>query len=73
MVQVVADSSDMTSKPTSFFTEFDVVIASRCSDRDALIKINDACRANNTLFFAGGVHGMFGYMFADLNQHLFVE
>lgn len=42
-------------------------------DKELLTRINEACRSSNTLFYAGGVHGMFGYMFADLGEHSFVE
>lgn len=73
MVQVLVDTEDVFAKPDDFFPEFDVVVVARCTDKELLVKINDICRRNDTLFYAGGVHGMFGYMFADLNQHNFVE
>jgi len=73
MVQVNVDTEDITAKPDGYFTEFDVVIIARCSNKDLLTRINEHCRRNNTLFYAGGLHGMFGYMFVDLNQHTFVE
>lgn len=73
MVQVVANPSDIASQPDTFFTSFDVVVVARCSDKDLLIKINELCRSKGVIFYAGGVHGLFGYMFADLNQHNFIE
>uniref|UniRef100_A0A2P2HZY8 SUMO-activating enzyme subunit 1 n=2 Tax=Hirondellea gigas TaxID=1518452 RepID=A0A2P2HZY8_9CRUS len=73
MVQVTALTEDLATQPDTFFSTFDVVVITRCSDKDLLIKINDVCRSNNSLFYAGGVHGLFGYMFADLNQHNYIE
>lgn len=73
MVKVVVDTDNMSDKPDDFFIQFDVVVISRCSDKELLIKINDICRRNNCLFYTGGVHGLYGYMFADLNQHSYVE
>ncbi|KAA0198256.1 hypothetical protein HAZT_HAZT009691 [Hyalella azteca] len=73
MVQVLSDTEDLATKPGSFFGEFDVVVVARCSDKDLLIKINDYCRSSGAVFYAAGVHGMFGYMFVDLNQHNYVE
>lgn len=73
MVQVSVDTEDIANKPDNYFTEFDVVVIARCSNKEQLTRINEHCRRNNTLFYAGGLHGMFGYMFVDLNQHTFVE
>ncbi|KAK8404679.1 hypothetical protein O3P69_007729 [Scylla paramamosain] len=72
MVQVTADSSNIVDKTTEFFTQFDVVCVTRCR-QDELIRINDICRQNKIIFFAGDVFGMFGYMFADLQEHQYVE
>jgi len=73
MVSVRVDTDVLASKEDSFFTGFDVVVVARCGDKELLTRINEACRSSNTLFYAGGVHGMFGYMFADLAEHSFVE
>lgn len=73
MVKVMTATSDLAEQPSSFFAQFDVVVVSRCSSKELLIKLNEYCRANGSLFYAAGVHGMFGYMFVDLDQHNFVE
>jgi len=73
MVTVLVDSDNLKDKPDAFFAAFDVVVIARCSSQDLLVHINDLCRRRNTLFYAGAVHGMFGYMFVDLNEHNYVE
>ncbi|KAK2174456.1 hypothetical protein NP493_801g02066 [Ridgeia piscesae] len=72
MVSVSADAADVADKPDDFFRSFDVICATCCSEQQ-LLRINDLCRANGSLFFAGDVFGYYGYMFADLNQHEFAE
>ncbi|KAJ7373165.1 SUMO-activating enzyme subunit 1 [Desmophyllum pertusum] len=37
------------------------------------IHINDICHDNGVKFFAADVFGFYGYMFADLGEHKFVE
>ena len=39
MVQVTADSTDVESKPPTFFNDFDVVIATGCSS-DTIVSSN---------------------------------
>lgn len=72
MVEVTADSSNIADKTSDFFTQFDVVCVMRCRQQE-LIRINEICHQNKTLFFAGDVFGMFGYMFADLQKHQYIE
>lgn len=72
MVQVTADSEDISNKTDSFFKDFDLVVATNCS-ADQLIHINDICHANGVKFFAADVFGFYGYMFADLGEHKYVE
>lgn len=72
MVDVIADTENVRAKPDSYFSKFDVVCASQCSITE-LNRINTACRKNGVKFFAGDVWGMFGYTFADLGTHEFVE
>ena len=35
--------------------------------------MNDVCHANGVKFFAADVFGFYGYMFADLGEHKYVE
>lgn len=72
MVQVTADADDISSKSDSFFHSFDLVVATNCSS-DQLIHINDVCHSNGVKFFSADVFGFYGYMFADLGHHKYVE
>ncbi|XP_046427972.1 SUMO-activating enzyme subunit 1 [Neodiprion fabricii] len=72
MVEVAVDTESVDDKPDKFFENFDVVCASECS-LTQLKRINRACRKNGVKFFAGDVWGTFGYTFADLGKHDFVE
>ncbi|XP_069194852.1 SUMO-activating enzyme subunit 1 [Procambarus clarkii] len=72
MVEVSSDTSNIDDKTDEYFTKFDVVCVSRCR-REQLLRINNICRKNKILFFAGDVFGMIGYMFTDLKDHQYVE
>lgn len=72
MVDVNADKESVDDKPDEYFSNFDVICASQCSISQ-LKRINNICRKNGLKFFAGDVWGMFGYTFADLGEHEFVE
>lgn len=72
MVTVTADTDDVAEKQEEFFTKFDVVCATCCSE-EQLLQINDVCHKNNIMFFAGDVFGFYGYMFTDLNEHEYAE
>ncbi|KAL0268214.1 UNVERIFIED_CONTAM: hypothetical protein PYX00_010241 [Menopon gallinae] len=72
MVQVTADTSRVEDKPDEYFANFDVVVATECRLSE-LQRINTACRERCVKFFCGDVFGMFGYTFADLQTHNFVE
>lgn len=37
------------------------------------IHINEVCHANEVKFFAADVFGFYGFMFADLGKHKYVE
>lgn len=37
------------------------------------IHINEVCHANGVKFFAADVFGFYGFMFADLGKHRYVE
>ncbi|KAK4192082.1 DNA damage tolerance protein RHC31 [Podospora australis] len=70
-VQVHVDTFDIRLKPPSFFAAYDIVIA---TDLDAatLNLVNTATRLNNRPCYAGGSHGFYGFIFADLIEHDFV-
>lgn len=72
MVEISADTDNIESKADEFFANFDVVVVTEASLK-TLVRINNACREKNVKFFAGDVWGMFGYSFADLQEHKFAE
>ncbi|XP_068081946.1 SUMO-activating enzyme subunit 1 [Anabrus simplex] len=72
MVTVSADTDNVDDKPDSYFAEFDIVCATECTTQQ-LIRINQICREKLVKFFCGDVFGLFGFMFADLQIHEFVE
>lgn len=58
-------------KPPEYFSAFDMTIATAL-DIDTFSTINASCRIANRRFYAAGVHGMYGFVFADLISHDFV-
>ncbi|XP_015262605.1 PREDICTED: SUMO-activating enzyme subunit 1 [Gekko japonicus] len=72
MVDVKADQENVEQKPEEFFTHFDVVCLTCCS-QEVLMKVDQICHKNGIKFFAGDVFGYHGYTFADLGEHDFVE
>ena len=72
MVEIKTDASKLTDKTDTFFHQFDVVVIIE-GTTEQLIRINNICRLKNIKFFSGDVWGLFGYSFADLQEHEFVE
>jgi len=70
-VNVIVDTVNIKSRPPTYFGAFDVVIATD-SDPTTLNIINTATRVNHKPFYAAGVHGFYGFIFADLIQHDYV-
>ncbi|KAF2115063.1 hypothetical protein BDV96DRAFT_493820 [Lophiotrema nucula] len=56
---------------TTFFAAYDVIIATDL-DFNSVASINTVTRFGQRPFYAGASHGMYGYIFADLNEHTFV-
>ncbi|KAF9938921.1 SUMO-activating enzyme subunit 1 [Modicella reniformis] len=71
-VKVIVDQEDIVQKPNSYFTQFNVVCLTGCSP-EQMIRIDNACREAQTGLYVAGVHGFFGYIFCDLNQHDYRE
>jgi len=42
------------------------------SERDFLIRANDACRRSRKPLYAGGTYGLLGYIFCDLLEHEYI-
>lgn len=72
MVELKADTEELSNKADDFFTGFDVVCIIGAPTVD-LLRINAVCRAAGVKFFAADLWGMFGYSFADLQEHNFAE
>lgn len=72
MVDVSADTEDVSEKPTEYFTNFDVICALCCKPSE-LIRINKICSENKIKFYCGDVFGYYGYMFSDLGFHEYAE
>lgn len=72
MVQLVADIELLSDKNEEYFKKFDVVVIMEASIEEQ-VRIDNICRANNIKFFAADLWGMFGYSFADLQEHEFAE
>lgn len=72
MVEIAVDKAKLEDKADEFFANFDVVILIEATIEQQ-IRIDNTCRLKGVKFFAGDVWGMFGYSFADLQEHTFAE
>lgn len=70
-VRLNIDTSDVKTKQPDFFAQFDITIATEL-DFLTNTNVNAACRLANKPFYAAGLHGFYGYAFADLISHDFV-
>ncbi|KAJ5736530.1 DNA damage tolerance protein rad31 [Penicillium malachiteum] len=70
-VKLTVDTDDVRTKQPEFFAQFDITIATEL-DFMTNTTINAACRLANRPFYAAGLHGFYGYIFADLISHDFV-
>ena len=72
LVKVKADKDNVNNKPDEYFIPWDIIVASGLTT-EQYIRIDGLCRANSVKFFSGDIFGMYGYMFADLQTHDYVE
>lgn len=72
MVELKVDTEALAKKPDDFFKGFDVVCIIGAST-EQLLRIDGVCREAGVKFFAADLWGMFGFSFADLQEHNFVE
>lgn len=72
MVEITTDSSNIGEKDAAFFGDFDIVLVTG-QPKEIVLKLNSLCRSHqgNVKFFAGDIHGFFGYSFMDLVDHEF--
>lgn len=68
---MTADQSNILTKSQDFYALFDLVIA---CDLDFLTttQVNAGCRIAQRPFYSAGLHGFYGYIFADLIQHEYI-
>ncbi|XP_055640872.1 SUMO-activating enzyme subunit 1 [Toxorhynchites rutilus septentrionalis] len=72
MVELKADKGELSKKSNDYFKNFDVVCIIAAPTLE-LLRIDEACREAGVKFFAADLWGMFGYSFADLQEHNFAE
>ncbi|KAK9423508.1 hypothetical protein SUNI508_03989 [Seiridium unicorne] len=70
-VSVFADPNSIMAKGASYFSAFDIVIATDLNPT-TLAFINTATRLYNRQFYAAASHGFYGYIFSDLIEHDYV-
>ncbi|XP_034115063.1 SUMO-activating enzyme subunit 1 [Drosophila albomicans] len=72
MVDISADTEPLKEKTADFFRQFDVVVINGQSNEE-LLRIDGICRELGVRFYATDVWGMFGFYFASLQKHSYVE
>lgn len=70
-VAVIPDISDVTTKGPDFYSSFDMIIATDLPFF-SLSLINAAARMAKRPFYATGIHGFYGFIFADLIEHEYI-
>ncbi|ALC47807.1 Aos1 [Drosophila busckii] len=72
MVDISADTQLLKDRDSDFFKQFDVVVING-ENNNELQRIDTICRKIGVKFFATDVWGMFGFHFASLQKHCYVE
>nr|CBE66657.1 CG12276-PA [Drosophila ananassae] len=72
MVDISADTQSLNEKTSEFFADFDVVVVSGETNEE-LLRVDNICRELGVKFYATDVWGMFGFYFASLQKHKYVE
>lgn len=72
MVDISADTQPLKEKTAEFFGQFDVVVVNGASNEE-LLRIDTTCREQGVKFIATDVWGTFGFYFASLQKHSYVE
>lgn len=67
-VDLLINTSLFSELDESYFKAFDLVIATELLKRD-LLKLNEITRSLSVPLYVAGLHGMFGYILADLISH----
>ncbi|XP_017041031.1 SUMO-activating enzyme subunit 1 [Drosophila ficusphila] len=72
MVDISADKEPLKEKTAEFFGQFDVVVVNGETNEE-LLRIDNICRELGVKFIATDVWGTFGFYFASLQKHSYVE
>eukprot|EP01137_Pigoraptor_chileana_P036644 Opistho-2@32587 len=72
MVKITTDTADISTKDDEYFSQFDIACIFDLGLTETM-RVNNICREKNVKFFAGSVFGMYGFFFADLGIHEYVE
>ncbi|XP_039496078.1 SUMO-activating enzyme subunit 1 [Drosophila santomea] len=72
MVDISADREPLQEKASEFFSQFDVVVVNGATNEE-LLRIDSICRDLGVKFIATDVWGTFGFYFASLQKHSYVE
>lgn len=72
MVDISADKEPLKKKTLEFFAQFDVVVVNGETNEE-LLRIDTICRELGVKFIATDVWGTFGFYFASLQKHSYVE
>ncbi|KAH8357225.1 hypothetical protein KR084_010630 [Drosophila pseudotakahashii] len=72
MVDISADKEPLKEKSSEFFGQFDVVVVNGETNEE-LLRIDTICRELGVKFIATDVWGTFGFYFASLQKHSYVE
>ncbi|KAL1919909.1 uncharacterized protein VTP21DRAFT_1841 [Calcarisporiella thermophila] len=71
-VAINVDEGNIADKSEEYFKKFDLVCV--CDgDLETLFRVNDICRKMDKKFYAAACFGFYGYIFADLNHHVFID
>ncbi|KAI9887782.1 MAG: hypothetical protein M1823_000423 [Watsoniomyces obsoletus] len=70
-VNIHISTDPINQQPSSFFSDFSMIIATQLS-LTTNIQVNHHARQHNIPFYSASTHGFYGYIFADLISHDYV-
>jgi len=72
LVEVFYDHEEVHKKKESYFLQFNIICASKCSMK-ILEWLDEICRAHKIYFFATDTFGVLGYFFIDLTVYKYTK
>ncbi|KAF8003083.1 hypothetical protein HF325_002328 [Metschnikowia pulcherrima] len=67
-VHLLTSTRSLKETDLEYFKSFDLVLATEL-DKQELLRVNDITRSLNIPLYVAGLHGLFGYILADLIKH----